>query len=101
MKILAVRNYKHIKKNFDEEDFKSIKTLITILNEVVTGEADLTVEGKNFLVEFYGSSKLAEKIVENGGLDEVTDGKNAAVVKETIDSIVPMQTINFIKESQS
>ncbi len=93
---LAVRNYRHEKKFFHEDDFSSLPNLILVLNEVITGESDLTLEGKRFLEERYGYNDLAKKIVQNGGLLELTDGQNIEAVESALEKIQPMENRDFM-----
>ena len=93
---LAVRNYHHEKKFFHEDDFSSLPSLILVLNEVVTGESDLTVEGKKFLEERYGYNELAKKIIQHGGLLELSDGQNVEAVESALEKIQPMENRDFM-----
>lgn len=96
MKPLAIRNYHHDKKFFDEIDFHSLPSLVLILNEVITGESDLTVDGKTFLEKHYGYRELAQKIVTHGGLIELTDGQNTDAIEIALKRIRPMENRDFM-----
>lgn len=100
MNQLAVRNYRHEKKIFNEEDFSSLPTLILILNEVLTGESDLTMEGKKFIENRYDYLDLANKIAQHGGLIELKNGRDISAIEKAIRNITPMETYNFIQEEE-
>lgn len=58
-KLLGVCNYKKDDGDFFVGDFQDIKTLVSFLYELETGECSLTKSGYNFLVEYYGLDGVA------------------------------------------
>lgn len=99
MNPLALRNYSSEKKIFYEEDFLNLSLLIEILNEVLTGESDLTVQGKTYLEHRISSNNLAQLIADKGGLDELKNGTNREDIETALKNMIPLQTFNFIQEA--
>jgi hypothetical protein len=99
MSKLAIRNYAHSKSFFDDEDFQSVEVVISVLNEVLTGECDLTSQGKIYLEDKYGYVKLAQEIVNCGGLVELENGKDVKSVELFLQNIKPMETSDFIQSN--
>jgi hypothetical protein len=65
-KILGVRNYRSDKKEFSVFDFADIDVLESFLEEVSTGESDITPAGKSFLEKHYGLNNLSELLHRRG-----------------------------------
>jgi hypothetical protein len=74
-KILAIRLYKSSKQEFRVNDFLDPQALSIILEEITTGESDITPAGKAFLEQYYGNEELTR-------------------------NMVPMETLRFIEESK-
>lgn len=98
-KILGIRNYKHSKKEFFMEDFLNLKSLDGFLEEVGTGECDITPAGKAFLEKYYGLGELANLLA-----NEIPTEDNRAKYKEDITRVLkylePMQTMSFVEQAR-
>jgi hypothetical protein len=57
-KILGVRSYRSDKNEFSAFDFADIDVLESFLEEVWTGESDITPAGRAFLEKHYGLNNL-------------------------------------------
>lgn len=84
-KILAIRNYRSEKKEFLVRDFVDQKILEEVLEEIETGESDITPAGKSFLGVYYGFDTLAT-IFEKPQMWFL--------------ELKPMEVITFIEESK-
>ena len=94
-KVLAIRLYKSENQKFHSNDFLRLDVLKNCLNEVITGESDLTEDGKNFLSEYYSLEELAQSLVEIGGLDEgpfLTKNQ----IMDWFKSVKALDTLDFI-----
>src|ERR1041385_499710 len=67
--LLGYRNYRALKKHFHKSDFDNVKILQKFLNEVLTGESDITDEGIRYLNEI-GLDTLSKSLADHGGLIE-------------------------------
>lgn len=99
-KILAIRNYKSDKNEFTVDDFIDLKVLGKILDEIDTGESDITPAGKVFLKKYYGNKGLANKLVMQKVLTESIKGFSSDELMAWLDNLVPMETISFIETSR-
>jgi hypothetical protein len=100
-KILGVRNYKAEKKNFYVGDLIQNETLDRFLNEVRTGESDITPAGKAFIERYYGYEKLAMDLAERATLREF--GRERATSDELhtwLKALEPMKTVSFIEQAR-
>lgn len=93
-KVMGVALYQGAhKKEFYEEDLKHPDGLYHLLGELYDCESDITEDGIAFLKEYYGFEKVADFLKEHDfGGDTVT--KAELVV--WLETLVPLQTINFI-----
>jgi hypothetical protein len=96
-KILAIRNYKHPKREFFIDDFEDITKLDEVLGEIFVCESDITPAGKSFLNDYYGFEALAETLSMTGGLDNVLD---PAKIRIMLEELVPMEISRFIGEAR-
>lgn len=71
-KILGIRNYNHSKNEFFVSDFEDLEILEEFLDELDTGESDITPAGKKFLELFYGYKELGSVLAQRGNLKEFT-----------------------------
>ncbi len=99
-KILAVRNYKSDKKEFTTDDFIELKTLGSILDEIDTGESDITPAGKSFIAKYYGFNNLAKLFVSENVLTESIADFSSDKLGLWLEGLEPMETIRFIEESR-
>lgn len=99
-KILAIRNYKSDKKHFIVDDFIDVKILGRILDEVDTGEGDITPAGKSFIKNYYGFGGLAKILVTQNVLTEAIKDLSYEGLISWLKSLEPMFTINFIETSR-
>lgn len=98
MEVLGVRNYNSDKSEFFKTDFLNVDELRVFLNEVATGESDITQKGKDFLLKM-DIENVAEKIAVAGGIQE----ENAMTKSEIINfvkSAQPFFTREFIVEAR-
>jgi hypothetical protein len=99
-KILGVRNYRSDKKEFCVFDFADIDVLESFLEEVSTGESDITPAGKWFLEKHYGLSNLSELLHKRGIAHRfVYHGDSAAGIEQWLRNLEPMETMAFIEET--
>lgn len=96
-KILAVRNYQSDKKHFTVDDFTDMKSLGIVLDEVDTGESDITPAGKSFIEKYYGFAGLAKILVTQNVLTEAIKDLSFQELILWLKSLEPMFTINFIE----
>jgi hypothetical protein len=101
IKILGVRNYKAEKKEFYVRDLTQNETLDLFLNEVLTGESDITPAGKSFIERYYGFARLATDLAERATLrwfsrERATSDKLYTWLK----NLEPMKTISFIEQAR-
>jgi len=99
-KILGVRNYKSEKKQFDVADFVQNDTLDLFLNEVLTGESDITPAGKTFIERYYGFARLAIDLAERATLIEFAKRAGSDELYGWLKNIQPMETILFIEQAR-
>ncbi len=97
--ILGYRNYPSDKKEFFKEDFEDTGTLQEFLDEIITGESDITELGKNVLLEMFDVSDLAQRILDNGGLREV-DVTAANQIRNIVLRQEPHVVAAFISEAR-
>ena len=88
-KILAVRHYASNKREFLVEDFLNPTVLLDIMDEVQTGESDITPAGKKFLEIYYSDEELKELL---NSLDD--DAAN------WVHTLVPMEMGTFIAQAK-
>ncbi len=94
-KILGIRNYPSAKCEFSVDDFLDFKVLEDFLQEVSTGESDVTPAGKAFLERFYGFAELASRLSNTFRKDAGLS--TAEEVQAWLESLVPMEIIRFIE----
>ena len=100
-KILGVRNYKHEQSEFFVKDFTDLDLLEPILNEMFTGESDISPAGKRFLEEYYGIGNLAELLFRRENIKEMGwSFPSIQEIEEHINNIVPMEAIMFIETAR-
>lgn len=99
-KILGVRNYKAEKKEFYVGDFTQSDTLDLFLNEVLTGESDITPAGKAFVERYYGFAKLAMDLAERATLIEFAERTTSDELHTWLKNLQPMETISFIEQAR-
>ncbi|MEK9156816.1 MAG: hypothetical protein AAB448_01615 [Patescibacteria group bacterium] len=97
--ILGYRNYKSDKKEFFKEDFENSEMLQSLLNEMCIGESDITELGKDFLLEQFAKSDLAQKIVDIGGVVE-DDLNTPNAIIERVRSQKPHEIAMLIHEAR-
>ncbi len=97
--VLGYRNYRAEKSEFLKEDFENPRTLQIFLNEMSTGESDITEMGKTFLLEKMRSSDLAQLVADLGGVGE--DGAfSAQEIEELVRRECPHDTAGFISDAR-
>jgi hypothetical protein len=99
-KILAVRNYKSEKHEFSTEDFIKLQTLASILDEVATGESDITPAGKSFIAQYYGFHNLADLLISENTLTESIADLSSDKLRLWLENLKPMEIIRFVMESK-
>lgn len=99
-KILAIRNYKSDKKEFLVDDFTDIGVLEKILEEIDTGESDITPAGKSFLEEYFGFDKLASILLERKIFLTSPNPSSLRGLVSWFETLEPMNTITFIEKSK-
>ncbi len=104
-KILGIRNYNSTKTEFDSSDLTNNKMLARFLEEVFTGESDITPAGLAFLESYYGEMKKVAKIKISQETSFASHSriKKAKMVKDCVEwlaSITPMETREFIESSR-
>jgi hypothetical protein len=100
-KILGVRNYRSDKNEFSVFDFADIDVLESFLEEVSTGESDITPAGKSFLEKHYGLNNLSELLHRRGIAHRfVYKGDSPAGIEEWLKNLEPMGTRAFIEEAR-
>ena len=103
-KILGVRNYEADKTEFCLTDFSDNRILLDFLNEVSTGESDITPAGYTFLNQQLDLRKVAEGARKDGvalppyGRGK-TDEERIGYFLEFIRNLQPMETALFIAET--
>lgn len=101
-KILGIRNYKSDKKEFLVNDFLNEKLLDEFLDEVYSGESDITPAGKSFLKNYFGFEELAASLFKRNpsflSIESSSDKVNE--VKHWLENLEPMGTIKFIEETK-
>lgn len=97
--LLGYRNYRALKNNFHKSDFDNVKTLQKFLNEVLTGESDITDEGIKYLNEA-GLDIVSKNLAENGGLVE-SDLYTTEEIQDRLSKLVPHETAKFIAEARN
>ena len=95
---LAIPLYSSAKrKAYYSEDFLESDSLIYIMNEVFSGESDVTDDGKKFLKEFWGHENLAHILMGNGKFDyDYSEQELLNYLAE----MVPNEVGDFIREAQ-
>jgi hypothetical protein len=99
-KILAIRNYKAEKTEFFTDDFLNIPDLEDFLEEIHTGESDITPAGKSFLQHYYGFDTLADLLSERDSLSLNKEASTSEAIKSWLENIKPMEIFAFIEESR-
>lgn len=99
-KILAIRNYKSDKKHFTVDDFIDLNILGKVLDEVDTGESDITPAGKSFIEKYYGFEGLAKILFKQNVLTEAIKELSFEELISWLGSLEPMSTINFIETAR-
>jgi hypothetical protein len=101
-KTLGVRNYSSDKKEFFVEDFINDKILDDFLDEVDTGESDITPAGKAFIENYFGFGNLARALLIRNKffLSKKYVPERLNEVKSWIENLVPMETITFIEKAR-
>jgi hypothetical protein len=99
-KILAIRNYQSDKIHFNVADFINLKILGRVLDEVDTGESDITPAGKSFIEKYYGFTGLAKILVKQNVLTEAIKDLSFEELISWLESLNPMFTINFIETAR-
>lgn len=99
-KIFAIRNYESDKKHFTVADFIDLKLLGKVLDEVDTGESDITPAGKAFIEKYYGFAGLAKLLVVQNVLTEAIKDLSYEELISWLESLEPMFTINFIETAR-
>ena len=100
-KILGVRNYRSDKKEFSVFDFAEIDVLESFLEEVWTGESDITPAGKSFLEKHYGLNNLSELLHSRRSARRfLYKGDSPARIEEWLKNLEPMGTMAFIEEAR-
>lgn len=103
-KILAVRNYESTKDYFVADDFINENMLVEIIDEISTGESDITPAGKSFIEDYYGFENIA-KMFNDADIslfipkETLRKGKVAAYTW-WFKNIEPMELAIFIAQSQ-
>jgi len=98
-KILGIRNYKSLKKEFFVDDFTNLQVLDNFMEEVSCGESDITPAGKAFLEKYYGLNKLPDLIVNELYKNNSYFHKNR-VSSNVLCLETPMETITFIEQAR-
>lgn len=101
-KILGVRNYrdKNGKQEFTVDDFAKLEDLACILDEIFTGESDITPAGKSFLEKYYGFNELAKSLFDSNLLSERSATEKMEDLRGWLETLEPMETIKFIEEAR-
>jgi hypothetical protein len=100
IKILGVRNYKAEKRKFDVGDLTQNDTLDLFLNEVLTGESDITPAGKAFIERYYGFEKLATDLAERATLMFGRERASSDELYAWLKNLQPMKTISFVEQAR-
>jgi hypothetical protein len=97
--LLGYRNYKAFKKEFYKSDFDKIKILQKFLNEVLTGESDITPEGISYIREEMGMDVISRGLADSGGLieDRLFTSEE---IKERLSRLEPYETQRFINSAK-
>mgnify|MGYP001607132025 FL=1 len=97
--ICGYRNYKSDKGEFFKEDFENPSILQLFLDEMCTGESDITELGKIFLLEKFATTGLAQKVIDIGGVTE--DGlESIEAIRDRVQSQKPHEVAMFIAEAR-
>lgn len=99
-KILGIRNYKSMKKEFFVNDFLELQKLEDFLEEVSTGESDITPAGKLFLEKYYGLEKLSTSLVRRGKFTLYSRPSTFEEFHVWLEELQPMATISFIEKAK-
>ena len=99
-KILGIRNYKSDKKEFVVSDLLDTDVLRDFLDEVSTGESDITPAGKVFLNKYFGFKELASRISCNGNFALREHPATAEEISKWLEELKPMETMTFIEEAR-
>ncbi len=100
-KILAIRLYPHDKNEFFIDDFKDIKILDEVLEEIFIGESDITPAGYSFLKEYFDLNELAKDLFNLENSKTVGNKsyfkKEQDLVNAIQSQLTPMETLSFIE----
>jgi hypothetical protein len=96
-KILGICNYPSDKGEFSVDDFLDLKVLEGFLQEVSTGESDITPAGKAFLERYFGFAELASEL-SDAFLTNV--GVRGSELPTWLESLVPMEIMRFVEEAR-
>lgn len=104
-KVLGVRNYEADKDEFYSTDFLDSKVLLEFLDEVSSGESDITPAGYVFLNQHFDIRKVAENARKDGiALPPYnrgkTDEERIEYFLNFIKNLKPMVTALFMTESE-
>lgn len=99
-KILAVRNYESDKEEFAVDDFIVLENLEEVLDEIDTGESDITPAGKSFLEKYYGFDKLSDLLSSRNKLLESIGEFSVNDLRSWLENLEPMVTATFIAKSR-
>lgn len=97
--ILGYRNYKSDKKEFFKEDFESLEVLREFLEEMFTGESDITGIGREFLLQRLRSSDAAQRVMDLGGV-RILNVKTAQELIGAVERQKPHEIAMFIAEAK-
>lgn len=100
-KILGVRNYKSNKEVFLVSDFLDEKTLDMFLDEVYSGESDLSPAGKCFIENYFGFKNLATSVSNrNPSFLSERSPNNIVMIENWLKDLLPMQISKFVGEAR-
>jgi hypothetical protein len=99
-KILGIRNYKSDQQVFMVHDFQDIRMLRNILDEIFTGESDITPAGKVFLEKYHGFKELSDKISSDGEFALEGHQATSEEILRWLEELIPMEIISFIEEAR-
>lgn len=97
--VLAVPLYSSAKRAaYYSEDFLELDSLVFIMNEVLSGESDITVQGKKFIKEFFGHENLAHKLIKSS---QFRFNYSEQQLAEYFAKMEPNEIGNFIRECRN
>jgi hypothetical protein len=103
-KILGIRNYRSHQQEFHARDLIDLAVLADLLQEVQSGESDITPAGLAFLSQYYGADFLSRSLVTAGYkfyyVSACSHEVQVNAWRDWLQTVVPMELSRFIETAR-